>query len=67
MAKIKLFKVEVAPTRGGVDVRAIGRSARGTRFIFDSIVILDAGLTKEQLRDEIARATATLMSQDASS
>lgn len=66
MPKMRLFKVEIAPTRGGFDVRAIGRSARGTQFIFDSIVVLDDDLTKEELREQLARATATLMSQDAS-
>lgn len=52
------------PVPGGVELIAVGRTERGTRYYMDSIVVLGTGLDKEADKDAIAKAVVTLLGDD---
>jgi len=52
------------PVRGGVEMRAMKKSARGSKFIFDSIVVLYAEKSKQEIAAEMAAATEELLKRD---
>lgn len=59
--KGKVVSIQRKRVPGGVELIARSQSARGTRYISGSVVVLTAGVEKEEVRKRILAATEQLL------
>lgn len=61
MSKRRIQGIRRGKVPGGVEVSAMGRSDRGTRYLVGSIVVLRGKLSKDAFRQQLALATQQLL------
>lgn len=61
MSRNRITEMGSAKVRGGIELTSYKRSARGTRYRSQSIVVITKGLAKKDVRDQVKLVVEQLM------